>query len=295
MSNTAPSSPPHAARPRAERHRRAVRRRVMSFGPVALVLVALLVLVAVHLGTSRAPAAAEVERGPSGTTPLSAAVQRLVTHVPADAARSSAAIRAPLPVLGASRPLRLDGKPEVVFIGAEYCPFCAAERWPLVVALSRFGTFHGLQATHSASGDEYPDTASLSFFGATFSSSYLSFRSVELETNEIVGGSYPTLERPSAEESRLFATYDAPPYTTEAGSIPFIDFGGRFIDVGASYDPGLLAGESGAQIAHSLARASTSGAVAIDATAQAITNELCTITDGRPASACRLARTSPAH
>ena len=43
--------------------------------------------------------------------------------------------------------LTADGKPEVLYVGAEYCPFCAAERWPVVVALSRFGTWSGLSAT----------------------------------------------------------------------------------------------------------------------------------------------------
>ncbi len=43
----------------------------------------------------------------------------------------------------AHRPAAADrrGKPEVLFVGAEFCPFCAAERWPLIVALSRFGHF----------------------------------------------------------------------------------------------------------------------------------------------------------
>jgi hypothetical protein len=32
----------------------------------------------------------------------------------------------------------------MLYIGAEYCPYCAAERWPLVMALSKFGTFSNL-------------------------------------------------------------------------------------------------------------------------------------------------------
>src|SRR5205823_15010475 len=43
------------------------------------------------------------------------------------------------------------GKPEVLYIGAEYCPFCAAERWSLVYALARFGTFKGLLLSTSSS------------------------------------------------------------------------------------------------------------------------------------------------
>ena len=35
-------------------------------------------------------------------------------------------------------PLTSDGKPELLYLGAEYCPFCAAQRWAMVNALSRF-------------------------------------------------------------------------------------------------------------------------------------------------------------
>src|SRR6185312_6914517 len=30
------------------------------------------------------------------------------------------------------------GLPEVVYVGAEYCPYCAAERWGTIIALDRF-------------------------------------------------------------------------------------------------------------------------------------------------------------
>jgi hypothetical protein len=59
----------------------------------------------------------------------------------------------------------------VLYAGAEYCPFCAAERWALATALSRFGTFTNLGTTASAGGQEYaPNTATLSFHGATYTS-----------------------------------------------------------------------------------------------------------------------------
>ena len=49
-----------------------------------------------------------------------------------------------------------NGHPEVFYLGAEYCPYCAAERWPMIIALSRFGTFSGLKTTTSSSSDVYP-------------------------------------------------------------------------------------------------------------------------------------------
>ena len=79
------------------------------------------------------------------------------------------------------------GKPELLYIGAEYCPFCAAQRWAMVAALSRFGTFSNLSLTHSASADVYPDTPTFSFYQSTYSSKYLTFTSVETNTNEPSG------------------------------------------------------------------------------------------------------------
>jgi hypothetical protein len=45
------------------------------------------------------------------------------------------------------------GKPEVLYIGAEYCPYCGTERWSMIVALSRFGTFRGLKEIRSSPTD----------------------------------------------------------------------------------------------------------------------------------------------
>ena len=55
-------------------------------------------------------------------------------------------------------PLTKDGKPLLVYIGAEYCPYCAASRWALVIALSRFGKFTGLQTIASTPYDVWANT-----------------------------------------------------------------------------------------------------------------------------------------
>ena len=60
-------------------------------------------------------------------------------------------------------------------MGAEYCPYCAAERWALVMALSKFGTFTDLQGTTSSATDTNPSTPTFSFYGSTYTSKYLSF------------------------------------------------------------------------------------------------------------------------
>ena len=84
-----------------------------------------------------------------------------------------------------------DGKPLITYIGAEYCPYCAAERWSLAVALSRFGTFSNLSGTHSSDSDVYPDTQTLSFYGSSYTSPYVDFQPVEEATNQPVGEQLP--------------------------------------------------------------------------------------------------------
>ena len=65
----------------------------------------------------------------------------------------------------------------MVFVGAEFCPYCALERWALVVALFRFGTFSNLgQTISSSSTDVYPGLQSWSFKDSTFTSSSLRVR-----------------------------------------------------------------------------------------------------------------------
>ena len=144
----------------------------------------------------------------------------------------------PTVVSGASILKDQDGKPIVTYVGAEYCPYCAAERWALAVALSRFGTFTNLSATHSASNDVYPNTQTLSFYGSSYSSPYVDFQPVEEATNQVVNGSYQTLQTPTAAQSALLTKYDS------AGSIPFLDIANKYVVTGASYSPQVLQGLS---------------------------------------------------
>jgi hypothetical protein len=179
------------------------------------------------------------------------------------------------------------GKPEVFYVGAEYCPYCAAQRWAVVVALSRFGTFSGLGETTSSPSDVYPSTATLTFHGASYTSDYLSFTGKETESNQVVDGRYAPLDTLSPAEQALFDKYDAPPYTDSAGSIPFIDIGGRYLISGASYSPQVLQGKTQTQIAAALSDPSSVIASAVDGSANLITAALCQTTNGQPAPVCR--------
>jgi hypothetical protein len=171
-----------------------------------------------------------------------------------------------------------DGKPLITYIGAEYCPFCAAERWALAVALSRFGTFENLSGTHSSDSDEFPDTQTLSFYGSSYSSPYVDFQAVEEATNQPDGSSYQALQAPTAAQSALMAKYDT------QGSIPFLDIANRYVITGSSFSPQVLQGLSRSQIAADLANPNSAVAQAIDGTANDITAAIASITGNQPSS-----------
>jgi hypothetical protein len=187
-------------------------------------------------------------------------------------------------------PLVSGGKPEVLYIGAEYCPYCAAERWSMVVALSRFGTLSGLGLTRSAAKDgagqaePYPNTPTWTFAHVSYASKYLTFTPVETYTNvpDPATGFYTPLQTPTAQQRALLTKYDA----AYNDAIPFIDFGNKFLTVGASYDPGVLTGLTWNQIAADLHAPGSAVAAAVLGVANYMTAAICGITNDQPGSAC---------
>jgi Domain of unknown function (DUF929) len=183
------------------------------------------------------------------------------------------------------------GLPLITYVGAEYCPFCAGERWALIAALGRFGSFSGLQLSHSATDDVYANTATFSFVGSSYTSPYVELSPVELQTNVRSGASYSSLQAPTPAQTSLLQTYDAPPYVPaqSAGAIPFIDIGGQYVVSGASFDVGVLRGMTAEQIGSSLGDPSTPQAKAILGGANALTAAICSATGDTPAEVCSLA------
>lgn len=186
-------------------------------------------------------------------------------------------------------PLTSGGKPELLYVGANFCPFCAAERWPMIIALSRFGTFFGLSTTRSSSTDEYPGTPTFTFYGSSYRSRYLSFLPVEETTNYRQGNSaardvpYVTLQTPTAAEQALISTYDS-----DGNSIPFIDIGNKYVEISnlPPYGPQDLAGKTWTQVAAALRDPSTALAQGADASANYLTAGICAMTVNLPATAC---------
>jgi thiol-disulfide isomerase/thioredoxin len=266
-----------AAQQQAERRRRLL----LAVGAVVLVVVIVGGLVTIRLvGGGKKTAT-----GPSGAA--DAGLVTALSSIPDStfAAVGISEVKAAPSAITAPA-LTADGKPKVLYIGAEFCPYCAAERWPVTVALSRFGTFSNLGTTHSASEDVFPNTPTLSFHGATYTSQYLAFTGVETTTNEMVGNGYKPLDTPTAEDQKTFDTYNKPPYVDSDGSIPFIDLGGKYVGSGATYSPDLLAGKTPTEIADALKDPSSPIAKAVDGSANVYTAAICKLTNNQPAKVC---------
>jgi hypothetical protein len=270
---------------RARERRAEIRNRVLMASGAVVVVVAI-VLAFVLVKMNQKATAAGTSNGPTGAALASVVTD--TTSVPAstlDAVGAGSGVTAP-PTSISGPALTSGGKPEVLYIGGEYCPFCAAERWAMVVALSRFGTFSNLSTVHSGSTDAYPNTPTFTFYGSTYTSRYLTFTPVEETTNIPQGNSYTTLQTPTSAQQALVQKYDGPPYVQTSGSIPFIDFGNKYMISGASYSPQVLTGKNWSQIASALKNPSSPIAKAVDGTANYLTAAICKLTGNQPASAC---------
>jgi thiol-disulfide isomerase/thioredoxin len=185
--------------------------------------------------------------------------------------------------------------PQVFYLGAEYCPFCAAERWSTIIALSRFGTWSGLGNTQSStlSGELYPATPTFTFLKAKFSSPYLAFRGIEQYTNVFSASLnyYTPLQKPTAAEVAIFKKYDSSKYIkgmtpAQDGSIPFLTMANKFLVSGASFTPATLTGLTRGAIASGLSDPTSPVTDAIIVSANYQTAALCSITKNQPGSVC---------
>ena len=194
---------------------------------------------------------------------------------------------APLTPTTGQPALTSGGKPEILYVGAEYCPYCAAERWAMTVALSRFGTFSNLNLIHSSSTDVYPSTPTLSFYKSSYTSKYVQFTPVEWfgpVNNGVV------LQQRTAAEAALMTKYDAPPFLQVSNNpYPFVDIGNQYLISGAQYVPSTLAKLTWPQVAADIRNPSSPVAQAVDGTANAITAAICKITKDAPAAVCNSA------
>ncbi len=278
-----------AAQRAAERRAEQRRRILIASGSIVVVIAVVVAFIVIKANNKPATNASN---GPTGSA-LASVVSK-VTNVPASTldkiGSGGGSFTGKIPPVNGGTPLTSGGKPEMLYMGAEYCPYCAAERWSMIVALSRFGTFSGLSTIHSSTTDTPANIPTWTFHGSSYTSTYLTFTPVEMQTNVLdkSTGNYPVLETPTAAQQALLTKYDAPPYvaSADAGAIPFIYFGGKYLSVGATYDPTVLNGKNWDQIASALSDPNSAIAKAIGGSANHITAAICKMTGNQPASAC---------
>ena len=261
-----------ASRAAAQRRAEVRRRLLLAAGSVAVVVALVLAFVVVKLNQSpakpqaaqtNAHIAAEVASVPAGT-------------LNAVGTGTSTGLK---PLSGVSE-LTADGKPEVLYMGGEFCPFCAAERWALATALSRFGTLSGVSFIHSSPTDG--DIPTLTFYKSSYTSKYLTFTPVEWygeadDASTPFGHVY--LQQPTTQEAALFSRYSG-------DSIPFLDLGNRYLLPQTQYSPEDISGLTWAQIATAMQNPSSSVAKDIDGAANRLTAAMCTLTHGQPGGVC---------
>ena len=182
-----------------------------------------------------------------------------------------------LPEIINASPLANGTKPEILYIGAEYCPFCAVTRWGMIIALMRFGSFSNLHymLSNTTNEPELPGIPTFTFYNSTYTSKYISFVAVETETN-----TEKPLQQMTSSQSAIFSKYNP------TGDIPFIDFGNASIENGAPISPQILLGQGWNATLANLTHTNTSVSEAIVGSADVFTAQICRITDMTPASVC---------
>ncbi len=167
----------------------------------------------------------------------------------------------------------------VFFLGAQFWPFCAAERWPLTRALMQFGTFSTLNEEHSTangSGTSFPALPTYDLRTAKYDSQYVRLRVMEVADHE-----GKPLDQPDAEEQQWLNAFNP------KGQWPFIMVNGQFTQIGPGYPPQVLAGQQFGDLRAALQGGTATPATdAINREAATITRVICAADGGQPADVC---------
>jgi len=166
------------------------------------------------------------------------------------------------------------GKPEIFYYGAEFCPYCAGQRWSLVVALSRFGTFSKLPQGLSSAQDVAPSTSTFTFMKSQYTSAYIDFMPLEAQDRD-----RKTLETPTPHQQQILTQYNVTGF-------PFIDIANRYVASSPAFDPILLQGLSQKAIANKLSDANDNITRNIVGGANYMTAAICSVTHNQPANVC---------
>ena len=180
--------------------------------------------------------------------------------------------------------------PRVVYIGAEFCPYCAAQRWSLIIALSRFGTIAKLGNTTSSSVDVDPNTPTFTFHRMTYTSKYIVFKGYELYTRvpDPANNYYFPLEKLSSADFKMYAKYDSGKFVPgiHGQGFPFINFANQSLVAGPMYTSAGWNGVSRNQIAAGLSSPASPITDGILTAANEQTAAICSLTHNQPSAVC---------
>ena len=278
------------ASPTTLRH---IPRRYLALGliVVAIILLGALVLVRDNSGPSTTSTVETFNPAPSSLVSTMTSVPASVYDA-VGVSSPATPVQAPQPTGSGTTPLWLataaDGapKPVVFFYGAEFAPYAAVQRWPLILALSRFGTFNQLGLMQSSASTAFADLSTFTFWNASptrsYTSKYLVFESVERYSSlNPTGGRYLGLQRPDAKQAAAIASYGQ-----TADTFALTDVANRYVLNGSSFAPGVLAGLSQSQIAGDLNMPASPLTQAVVTAANEITAAICAVDNDKPSAVC---------
>ncbi len=266
---------------------RANRTARFAWAAVVVILIGVIVLIVYALTGPPASSSGAVHR-----VRTSDAVVAALNQVPAEVF-DSVGVTTTFPlvaptVLTNQPPLDSSGKPEVLFVGADFCPFCAAERWALIVALSRFGHFSTLHNVQSAPLSVFPEVQTFSFVGSSYSSRYVVFSGVELYSDSVdTHGAFTRIATLTPAQTALVDRYgagagDGP----RTGTFPFVDIDNLLVTSTSGFSPGVLEGHTQSAIAADLSQPQSPIGQVIVASANYLTAGICRATGEQPPSVC---------
>jgi hypothetical protein len=173
-------------------------------------------------------------------------------------------------------------QPVVFFYGAEFAPYAAAQRWPVVVALARFGTFSKLGLMQSSTVSAFPNLSTFTFRNVSYKSHWLVLQSVERYSSvDPTGARYLSLQKPDARQAGAVAEYG-----DGANSFALTDVANRYVLSGSAFSPTVLEGMTQDQIAGDIANPASPLAQAVLSAANEITASICAVDGQKPDSVC---------
>ncbi len=267
---------------------RHIPRRYLALGLiiVAICLLGGLVIVRDHAGPSTSSTVETFNAAPSSLVSSLALPKSVYDAVGVSSPANP--VLAPRPAGSGNSPLWLatvgdrPPQPVVFFYGAEFAPYAAVQRWPLILALSRFGTFGQLGLMQSSPTTAFAGVSTFTFWKVQYSSKYLILESVERYSSlDPTGARYLNLETPDARQAAAVASYGA-----SANTFALLDVANRYVLNGASFTPSVLGGLSQSQIAGDLTTPSSPLTQAVLTAANEITATICAVDGDKPGAVC---------